>query len=37
MDKHHFHHTFSNMRIATDESATNFLRRFTIGRSQAEV
>ncbi len=37
MDKHHFHHSFSNMWITTDESATNFLRRFTIGRSQAEA
>jgi hypothetical protein len=36
-DRHHFYHTFTNMCIGMDESATNFLHRFTIWRSQAEA
>jgi hypothetical protein len=37
IDKHHFHHLFTNTRMAHDESATNFLRRFIIERTQAEA
>lgn len=36
MDKHFFHRLFTSIRIKDNESATNFLRRFTYGKAKAE-
>jgi transposase InsO family protein len=33
---HHFHHLFTSLRIKENESATNFFRRFTFARTEAE-
>jgi hypothetical protein len=35
-DTHHFHHLFTSLRIKENESATNFFRRFTFARTEAE-
>jgi len=35
-DTHHFHHLFTSIRIKENESATNFFRRFTFARTEAE-
>jgi len=35
-DTHHFHHLFTSIRIKENESATNFFRRFTFTRTEAE-
>jgi hypothetical protein len=34
---HHFHHLFTSIRIKENESATNFFRRFTFARTEAEA
>jgi len=36
-DTHHFHHLFTNLRIKDNESATNFFRRFTFAKTEAEA
>jgi len=36
-DTHHFHHLFTTLRIKDNESATNFFRRFTFARMEAEA
>jgi len=36
-DTHHFHHPFTTLRIKDNESATNFFRRFTFARTEAEA
>jgi hypothetical protein len=33
---HHFHHLFTSIHIKENESATNFFRRFTFARTEAE-
>jgi len=35
-DTHHFHHLFISIRIKENESATNYFRRFTFARTEAE-
>jgi hypothetical protein len=35
-DTHHFHHLFTSIRIKENESATNFFKRFTFARTEAE-
>mmetsp|Transcript_9598 Transcript_9598/g.13856 ORF Transcript_9598/g.13856 Transcript_9598/m.13856 type:complete len:170 (+) Transcript_9598:1328-1837(+) len=37
IDKNHFHFVFTNLRMLSSETATHFLRRFIIGRNQAEL
>jgi hypothetical protein len=36
-DKHHFHHLFTSLRIRDNEIATNFFRRFTFAKMEAEA
>jgi len=35
-DTHHFHYLFTSLRIKDQESATNYFRRFTFARTEAE-
>jgi hypothetical protein len=35
-DTHHFHHLFTALWIKENENATNFFRRFTLARTEAE-
>jgi hypothetical protein len=35
-DTHHFHYLFTSIRIKEQESATNYFRRFTFARTEAE-
>jgi hypothetical protein len=35
-DTHHFHHLFTSIWIKENESASNFFRRFTFARTEAE-
>ena len=35
-DTHHFHHLFTSICIKENESATNFFKRFTFARTEAE-
>jgi hypothetical protein len=35
-DTHHFHHLFTLICIKENESATNFFKRFTFARTEAE-
>jgi hypothetical protein len=35
-DMHHFHHLFTSLQIKENENATNFFRRFTFARTEAE-
>jgi hypothetical protein len=35
-DTHHFHYLFTSLRIKEQESATNYLRRFTFARTEVE-
>ena len=37
VDKNHFHHEFTNLQIVNEESATHFLKRFTIARTKAII
>ena len=37
MDKNHFHRELTNLRIINDETATHFLKRFTIARTKAII
>ncbi len=36
LDKHHFHHLFTSIRIKDNESATSYLRRFVYAKTEAE-
>jgi hypothetical protein len=36
LDKHHFHHLFTSIRIKDNESATSYLRRFGYAKTKAE-
>ncbi len=37
MDKNHFHREFTNLKILNEESATHFLKRFTMGETKAII
>jgi hypothetical protein len=37
VDKNHFHREFSSLRLINDETATHFLKRFTIARTKAII
>jgi hypothetical protein len=37
VDKNHFHHEFTNLRLQNEETATHFLKRFTIARTKAII
>jgi hypothetical protein len=37
VDKTHFHRELTNLRIITDETATHFLKRFTVARTKAII
>jgi len=37
VDKNHFHRELTNLRIINDETATHFLKRFTIARTKAII
>jgi len=37
VDKNHFHREFTNLRIQNEETATHFLKRFTIARTKAVI
>jgi len=37
VDKNHFHREFTNLRLSNDETATHFLKRFTIARTKAII
>jgi len=37
VNKNHFHREFTNLRIQNDETATHFLKRFTIARTKAII
>ena len=37
MDKNHFHRELTNLRIINDETATHFLKRFTVARTKAII
>ncbi len=37
VDKNQFHHEFTNLQIVNEESATHFLKRFTIARTKAII
>ncbi len=36
LDKHHFHHLFTSIRIKDNESATSYLRQFVYAKTEAE-
>jgi hypothetical protein len=37
VDKNHFHRELTNLRIINDETATHFLKRFTIAQTKAII
>jgi hypothetical protein len=37
VDKNHFHRELTNLRIINDETATHFLKRFTVARTKAII
>jgi hypothetical protein len=37
VDKNHFHREFTNLQLSNDETATHFLKRFTIARTKAII